>query len=121
MLILQLCVELEWDTMVKHHASIVTGSGSSDRALLPDGDCIDLRAVSTDLTTAVSTVCSDTMSKSFSAIANSNDALRVSIPGDIVDSASNDGIFSFCSPFTDGVPYSYCARHISTSNVVSAG
>ena len=121
MLILQLCVELEWHTMIEHHTSIVTSSSSSDRPLLPNRYCIDLSAVPADLTTAVSTVCSDTMSKPFSAVSNSNYALRVSIPGDIVDSASNDGIFTFCSPFAYSVPYSYCARHISTSNIVSAG
>jgi len=121
MLILQLRVELERHTMIEHHTSIVTSSSSSDGPLLSDGDCIDLGAVSTDLTTAVSTVCSDAMTKPFSAIPNSHYSLRVPIPSDIVDTTSDDGVFSFCSPFTYGVPYSYCAGHVSTGDIVSAG
>jgi hypothetical protein len=110
MLILELCVELEWHTMIEHHTSIVTGRSSSDWPLLSDGDCIDLSAV----------VCSDAVPEAFSAITDSDYALRVSIPGDVIDTASDDTVFSFCSPFAYSIPYSYCARHISASNIVTA-
>lgn len=110
--------------MVEDQARIVRSGSCAKRALLPDCDAVDLRAVTRDLTNTVTAVCSDTMSETFFAITNSNYALRVAVPSNVIDTASNDVVFTckllsaslfssrnkrhtLCSTLANAVPYSY--------------
>ena len=70
---------------------------------------------------AVPAVSCDTVAEPFFAVAHSNDALRVSIPGQVIDSTGNDVIFSFGGTFACTIPNPYGARNISTSDIETGG
>lgn len=74
-----------------------------------------------DLSNGVSTVPSNTVSISLLAIANSNNALGVSIPGQIVDSTINNAVFTFSDSLADTVPYSHDSSSVTTCNVETGG
>jgi hypothetical protein len=65
------------------------------------------------LTHAVARVCRYAVSESLFAVPNSNDALAVSIPCDVVYAASYDVVFSFRVLGSLGIPDSDTAADIS--------
>lgn len=70
-----------------------------------------------DLPDSVSTIPSDAMSKSLLTVTNGNDALRIAVPGQVVDSAADNVVFALRDSFANTVPYSYNSRSITTCNV----
>jgi hypothetical protein len=53
-------------------------------------------------------------------VTHSNNTLRVAIPGNIVDTASDDVVFSLCGALTLAVPDAYGTRDITTGYVEAA-
>jgi hypothetical protein len=74
-------VELEGRSMVEDCLAVITSSGSTQRSLLPDRHSVELLRVAVDLANSVSAVPCDAMSVSLLAVADSNNALRVTVPG----------------------------------------
>ena len=97
-------LELEGSTVVEGQTRVVGSSSCSKRPLLPDRNTVDLCTLAGDLTDTISTICSDTVSEALLAVSYSDDSLTVSIPCDIIDSSSDDLIFS-C------VVSEYCSNH----------
>lgn len=87
-------VEFEWGSVVEDHACVIGTSSCTQRTLLSDGDTVDLRAVAGDLTNTVAAVCSDAVSEALFAITDGNDALRVTVPGNVVDTAGDNVVFT---------------------------
>jgi hypothetical protein len=54
-------------------------------------------------------------------VTDSNDTLRVAVPSNIVDTTSNDVVFSLGSALALAVPHTYGTRDITTGYVVAAG
>jgi len=61
------------------------------------------------------------VTESLFTITHSDDTLRVAIPGNVVDAASNDVVFSLGGTLTLAVPYAYGTRDITTSYVEATG
>jgi hypothetical protein len=116
--------------MQEHHTAVVTSCRSPQWPLLPDRNRIDDLRMSTDLSNRISAVRSYAVTKTLAAIANSNDALRVSIPCYIVYSTGDDVVFAwqpsvikhkamhrsvltFCIDAFHCIPDLYCSGDIS--------
>jgi len=54
-------------------------------------------------------------------VTDSDDTLRVAIPSDVVDAASNDVVFSLGGALALAVPYTYGTRDITTGYVKATG
>ena len=76
--------------MVEDQAGVVGARGSTKRSLLANGHAVDLRRVSGDFAHAVTAICCNAMSEALLAVADCYDALRVAVPCQVVDAASND-------------------------------
>ena len=74
-----------------------------------------------DLSNGISTIPGNTVSISLLAIADSNNALGVAIPGQIVDSTINNAVFTLGDSFTDTIPYSHDSSSVATCNVETRG
>jgi hypothetical protein len=86
----QTCVELEGGAVVENDACVVRAGSRAQRPLLADRDAVDLRGMARDLADAVAAVCGDAVAEALLAIADCDDALRVAVPGDVVDPACDD-------------------------------
>lgn len=73
--------------------------------------------VSIDLANGVPTIPCNAMSISLLSVTNSDDALRIAIPGKIVNSAIDDAVFTLGDTITDAVPDSYYTASITASDV----
>lgn len=80
--------------MIEHQTRIVTSSCCTQRSLLTYGDTIDLRAVTRDFTNGITAVGCDAVAETLFAVANRDYTLGVAIPGYIVDTTSDDMVFS---------------------------
>ena len=74
-----------------------------------------------DLPNGISTIPSDTVSKSLLTIADSNNALGVTVPGQIVDTTIDNAIFTLGDSVTDTIPYSHYSSSVTTCNVEAGG
>lgn len=77
--------------------------------------------MSADFAHAVAAIRSDTMAKALFAITDSDDALRVAIPANVIDAARDDVIFSLCVDSLDSVPDTNSAGHVTGRNVEARG
>lgn len=59
------------------------------------------------------------MAELFLPIADGYDALAVSIPGQIVDAAADDWVFTLGGTFTDAVPDADSTGDITAGNIVA--
>lgn len=89
--------------------------------MLANGDTVDLRRVARDLAHAVAAVCGDAVAEALLAVTYGNDALRVAVPGQVVDAAGDDGVFALCCTLAGAVPYPDHARHISAGDIEARG
>jgi hypothetical protein len=74
-----------------------------------------------DLANGVSTIPGDTVSISLLAIADGNNALGVTVPGQIVDSTINNAVFTLGDSFTDAIPNSHNSSRVTTRNIETGG
>jgi len=61
------------------------------------------------------------VTESLFTITHSDDTLRVAIPCNVVDAASDDVVFTLGGTFTLAVPYAYGTRNITTGYVEATG
>ncbi len=80
--------------MVEYYAGIVGACCCADRSLLANGDAIDLGGVTSNLAYGIAAIGRDAMSKALFAITDRNNALRVAVPGNVVDATGNNVIFT---------------------------
>lgn len=59
------------------------------------------------------------MSKSLLTVTNGNDALRIAVPGQVIDSAADNAVVALRDSFANTVPYFHDSRSITTCNVES--
>lgn len=74
-----------------------------------------------DLSNGVSTIPGNTVSISLLAVADSNNALGVAVPGQIVDSTINNAVFTLGDSLADTIPYSHDSSSVTTGNVETGG
>ena len=105
--------------MEKGQTRIITASSRPDRSLLPYANAVDLRAVSTDFSNRIPTVGGNAVSKLLLAVSDGYYALAISIPGYIINTATYDRVFAFCSTLADTVPDAYSSGNITAGDVVA--
>lgn len=76
--------------------------------------------MSRDLSHAVPTICRYAVAESLFSIPNCDDALRVTIPGQIIDAPCNL-VDAFCCSFSYTIPYSDVTHNITARNIVTGG
>lgn len=112
-------VELEGGAVVEDQAGVVGARGGAQRALLADGDAVDLRRVARDLSHAVAAVGGDAVAKALFAIADGDDALRVAVPGNVVDAAGDDVVLALGRALAGAVPHAHAARDVAAGHIES--
>jgi len=111
------CCEFERWSRVKGQTRVIRSSRCSHRPLWFDGNTVDLGTLSRDLANTVAAVPCDTMAEPLPAISNSDDALAVTVPGNVVDPSGDDLVLAFCGTFPYTIPDLDVARSISACNV----
>jgi hypothetical protein len=114
-------VELEGRAVVEDDTCVVGARGGAQRALLADRDGVDLRGVARDLAHAVAAVGGDAVAEALLAVADGDDALRVAVPGNVVDAAGDDVVVALGRALARAVPHLDGARDISTGDVEARG
>lgn len=74
-----------------------------------------------DLAYTVTAVGGDAVAEALAAIADSDDALRVAVPGNVVDAAGNDVVLALGVDGLNGVPDTNGAGDITGSDVEARG
>lgn len=74
-----------------------------------------------DLSDGVSTVPGDAVSKSLLSITDGNNALRIAVPGQVVDAAIDNAVFPLGDALADTIPYSHSTGGITTGDIESRG
>jgi len=77
--------------------------------------------MSHNLTDGVSTVPSNAMSVALLSIANGNDALGITVPGQVIDSTIDNAVVSLCNSVTNAVPDSDYTTGITTGDIKTGG
>jgi hypothetical protein len=76
--------------------------------------------MSTDFTNAIATIPRDTMAHALFAFTNSNDALAVAVPCDVVDAACYDAVFALRDHVcAHGVPDANGTGDIAGSDIIT--
>lgn len=89
-------IELERRAMVETQCLVISSRSSSQRPLLSYTDGVELGAVPSDLSDRITAVCCYAVTVALASVTHSNDSLRVSIPGDVVNPSADNRIFTFC-------------------------
>lgn len=74
-----------------------------------------------DLADAVAAVGGDAVAEALAAVADGDDALRVAVPGDVVDAARDDVVLALCVDGLDGIPDADGARDVARRDVEARG
>lgn len=111
--------ELERGAVQEAHAPVVADGGSAQGPLLAQGNGIDDLAVARDLADAVARVGGDAGAEALTAVADGNEALRVAIPGDVVDAAADDVVLALGVDGLEGVPDAHGAGGVAGRDVVT--
>ncbi|KAG9954501.1 tricorn protease domain 2-containing protein, partial [Aureobasidium melanogenum] len=98
-----------------------TDQGSTVRTECGSIDELVAGVVGADLSHAVSAVGCDAVAEALFTVSHSDDALRISVPSDVIDSASNDMIFSLGCALTLAIPHTHGTGHITTGYVEATG
>lgn len=85
--------------MIEDEVGVVAAGCRSEWALLADRDAVDLGAVAGDFADGVAAVRGDAVAETLLAFSDRDDALRVSVPGNVVDSSRDDLVFA-CATIT---------------------
>ena len=104
MLVFEGRVEFERCAVVENQVLVVAGGGSAERALLPNGDGVDLLRVAVDFADSVPTVPGNAVTVALLPVANSDDALGIAVPGEVVDPAVDDAVFALGDSLADAIP-----------------
>lgn len=73
--------------------------------------------MSKDLTNGVSTVPGDAVPIALFTITHGNNALRIAVPSQVIDSAVDNAVFALGDSITDTVPNPNIATGITTGDV----
>lgn len=73
------------------------------------------------LSHCIAAVGSNAMPKSLFPVSNSDNSLRVAIPGEVIDPAVDNRVFTLGYPVSDTIPYSHYTGGITARNVESRG
>lgn len=119
--VVRLASKLERRAMQKAHAAIVADGRGAQRPLLTHAHGIDDLAVAADLADAVARVGRDAGAEALAAVADGNDALRVAVPGDVVDAAADDVVLALGVDSLEGVPDAHGARDVARGYVEARG
>ncbi|KAJ5355375.1 uncharacterized protein N7496_012587 [Penicillium cataractarum] len=114
-------VELEGCAVVEDQLLIVTRGRSAERPLLPDRDRVDLLRVAVNFTDGVSTVPGNAVSVALLSVTDSNDALRVTVPSQVIDPAVDNAVVALGNTLSNTVPHSHSTGSITASNIESRG
>lgn len=104
MLFTNASVEFEGCAVVENDVLVVTGSGRAEGALLSDGHRVDLLCVADDFSDGVSAVPCDAMTVALLPVSDGDDALGVTVPGQVVDSTVDDTVLALCESLANTVP-----------------
>lgn len=75
--------------------------------------------MSGDLANTVSAVCSNAVSVSLLSVADGDDALRITVPGEVVDATAHNGVLSLSDSFANAIPHSHYTSSVATGNIES--
>jgi hypothetical protein len=110
-------IELEGRAVIEYEARVVSGCCRSQRALLSNRNRIDGPRMTVDFTDSISTIPGEEVTVSLSSVSYGDDALRITVPCDVIDSTVDNRIVAFCKAFSYTVPDLYGTCNISTSNI----
>jgi hypothetical protein len=91
---LHFCVKLEWYAIQEHHATVIGTGGCPNGTLLTNRNGINDRRMTTHFSYGIAAVRRYTMPKPLSPITDCNNALRISIPGNVIYSARDDVVLA---------------------------
>lgn len=89
--------------------------------MLPDRNGVDALTVAGYFSHGITAVGGDTMSESLFPIPYGDNPLRVPIPGQVIDPAVDDRVFTLSYALSDTVPHSHYSRGVATRNVETRG
>lgn len=110
-------IKLEGRTMVKYEARVVSGRRCSQRALLSNRNGIYGPRMTVDFTNSISTIPGEKMTVSLPSITYGDNALRIAVPCNVIDSTIDNRVAAFCKAFSYTVPDLYGTCNISTGNI----
>lgn len=110
-------IELEGRTMVEDEARVVSGCRRSQRALLSNGNGIDGPCMTVYFANSISAIPGKEVTVSLSSVSYGDDALRIAVPCNVIDSTVDNLVAALCKAFSYAVPDLDGTCSISTSNI----
>lgn len=104
MFILDAGIEFKRRPVVENEVLIIARGGGAERSLLSDGDGVDLLGMTIDFADGISTVPGNAMTITLFPVANSNDTLGIAVPGQIVNAAVDNAVFSLGDTVANTIP-----------------